>query len=525
MFEYKLPILKKEITAKRLSIFFTVAYILCVIPMLIMAFYDFPSADDFSMPNWPHRCFAETGNVFLTVVQAFAKVGYIYQVDEGYFFSALLTTLSPAAYGEQFYFLGPVFVLGMLTFGVCYFYNALFVKVFKADKHLTNTTAMITLIMLTQFIKDSDVRVEAIYWYSGAINYTFTFGMAFFWLGLLIRCVYDEDEKKRRRMFIWACIWGVCMGGANFMTALEIAICSILLIVIIILSKKGIITLYGADDRMKKSFNLLIYPAVLDLIGFGILLIAPGNWVRSDQTTAHLGPVASVLRSLYSTFDVIINKMMRWESLLFFLLFVPIFWKMGKNIKYRFRHPFVFTVFAYAMISSNFTPLYFGTGDFESGRVRALAWMEFVILAALNIFYVTVWIRQYLEENKGLKSDDAEERFSNASSAFIMTLLLLFAYGSILCVKPDYHYYSTTSCLYDLATGTAAGYKAENDERLKILHDPSVKTAVLQEHAYKPQILFHSDISADDWAYHFTCDYYNKDEIVMNKIERENDEE
>lgn len=521
MFEYKLPVWKKEISAKKLSIFFTVAYILCVVPMLIMAFYNFPSADDFSMPNWPHRCFVETGNVFLSIIKAVEKVGYVYQVDEGYFFSILLTTLAPAAYGEQFYFIGTFLVLGMLTFGVCFFFDALFVKVLKADKYLANTAAMITLIMCTQFIGDTETRVEAFYWYSGAINYTFTFGMAFFWLGLLIGCVYDEDAGKRKRMFIWACIWGVCMGGANFMTALELAICSVLLLIIIFLEKKNVIKLYDADDRMSKSFRQLYIPAICNLVGFVILLIAPGNYVRKESTNGY-PPVKAVLISLYSTFDVIINKMMRWETLVFLLLLVPIFWKMGKNIKYRFRHPFVFTVFAYAMISANMTPVYFGTGDMGSGRVRALPWMEFVILAALNIFYVTIWIRQYLEENYGLKSKGSEDDFSGASVSVVMTLLLLFVFGSVLCIKPDYHYYSVTSCLYDLASGTAAGYKAENTERLKVLHDSSIKKVVFKEHQYKPEILYHFDIGDGpvDWAYSFTLGYYDKDEIVIEKIER-----
>ena len=119
-----------------------------------------------------------------------------------------------------------------------------------------------------------------------------------------------------------------------------------------------------------------------------LCVLAPGNKNREAEISEHYGAVKSVLLSLYSTFDVIIDKMMRWETIVFLLILVPIFWKMGQNIKYRFRHPFVFTVFAYGMISANLTAPLYGVGNFESGRMSGLAWMDFVAFAVLTIFYV-----------------------------------------------------------------------------------------------------------------------------------------
>ena len=78
-----------------------------------MGLYDFPSADDFSMAREPHLYFAATGNFFGTIVEAFKKAIWIYYNYEGYYFSALLTCLCPAVFGEQFYFLVP-FIISML---------------------------------------------------------------------------------------------------------------------------------------------------------------------------------------------------------------------------------------------------------------------------------------------------------------------------------------------------------------------------------------------------------------------------
>ena len=521
MFSYKLPFLKKEITIKELSVFFTVLYVIGIVPMLIMGFFDYPSADDFSMMLQPHQKFVQTGNIFVVIWAAVEKAVYLTLNYEGYFFSSFLTAMGPNAYGAKFYFLVPFIILGMLTFGICYFFNALFVKVFKADKYFSNTASMITLIMMTQFISASEVRAEAFYWYCGAVNYTFTFGMAFFWLGLLIGCVYEDNDKKKKQRFVWACIWGFCLGGANYMTALELAICSFLLIVIRVLHKKNIVTLHDADDKMIGSFKLLIVPAVFNLVGFMCSCFAPGNKNREAEISEHYGAVKSVLLSLYSTFDVIIDKMMRWETIVFLLILVPIFWKMGQNIKYRFRHPFVFTVFAYGMISANLTAPLYGVGNFESGRMSGLAWMDFVAFAVLTIFYVTLWARQYLEENKGLKTDDTCERFSNSSSSLILTMLVILAFGSALCVIPSPHYYSATSCLYELATGNAARYAAENKERFRVLNDPSVDVAVLREFTDAPDILFFADIddpgNGNYWINLKMAEYYNKKEIILER--------
>ena len=265
----------------------------------------------------------------------------------------------------------------------------------------------------------------------------------------------------------------------------------------------------------------MIVPAVFNLVGFLCSCFAPGNKNREAEITAHYGAVKSVLLSLYSTFDVIIDKMMRWETIVLLLVLVPIFWKMGQNIKYRFRHPFVFTVFAYGMVSANLTAPLYGVGNFDSGRMRGLAWMDFVAFAVLTIFYVTLWAKQYLEENKGLKTDASGDTFSRSSSSLILTLLALLAFGSALCIIPSPHYYSATSCLYELANGNAVQYAAENKERFRILNDTSVDAPVLKEFTVKPEILFFADIDepgkGNYWINEKMAEYYNKKEIILER--------
>jgi hypothetical protein len=523
MFSYNTPNFIKKIDARALSIFFTVVFALSIIPMLVLGFYDWPSADDFSMALQPHQYYAQTGSVFGAVVASLKKSWWVYSQYEGYFFSIILTCIAPNVFGEGWYFVTPFIILGMLIFGVCYFFDALFVRAWKMDKHLANTSAMVTLILMIHCLSGRGLRFEAFYWYSGAINYTFTFGMAFFWLGLVIRSVYDDSRGHRKGKLIWAAFWGFWMGGANYLTALELAICSVLMLFVFFMIKKNIFKLEGADEGQKRSFGLIWIPFVTNLIGFACSCFTPGNLVRSSETN-HYGPVKAILLSLHSTFDMMINDMSRWELYAALVLLIPVFWKMGERMKQRLGHPIMFALFAFLMASSNMTPAFFAVANVGAGRIQVLGWMEYVFLMVMVTFYFTVWARQHLEKRDSAVLSDVSAgntapsgSFSESSSLVIVLCLGFILAGSVLCVVPNGYYYSATSAVTDLVSGNARGFKDENIERLQILNDDSVKDAVVSEHEYQPEMLYSWDVTRDkkEWMNTAVAVYYNKDTVVL----------
>lgn len=515
MFGYNMPKLNIRIDAKLMARICICVYVLSLIPMLILGLYDFPSADDFSMALQPHLYFKETGNFFGTVIESLKKSWIVYSGYEGYFFSIILTCICPSVFGEGFYVLTPFIILGMLTFGVCYFFDALFTRMWGMDRDLTTVVSVTSLFVMVNCLCDGNMRTEAIYWYSGAINYTFTFGMGFFWLGLIIRSVYEKEQKKRLRKLIWACIWGFFMGGANFMTGLELAICSALIIFILIMVRLGIFKALIEDEGMKKSFGLLFIPAIINIAGFMCACFSPGNAVRKSETN-HYGAIKSVMLSIYSTLDVCINDYMRWEFIAFLILLIPVFWKLSKGLKYRLEHPVMFTLFSFLMVSSNMTPPLYGVASLDAGRLRALAFMEFWVMAALTVFYLTAWMRQHFF---GLDKNAEDKTFSASSSAMILVTAAFIFLASILSIIPDSAYYSCTSAVTDLVSGTAATYKAENEARLVILNDDSITDAELVEHTVFPEMLYYWDITPDtsEWVNQATAKYYGKNSVVLIK--------
>ena len=512
MLSYNIKRLSRQINTKRLSIVMTVLYAISVVPLLFLGHFNWMSADDMSMAYRAHEYYASSGNV-LGLLGYILKVTYDeYMTWVGYFFSATLSSLSPGIFNERLYFLVVYEIIFILTLGVCYFFNAFFVHVCKADKHLTNAAAMLTLILIIQSMPAGMPRVEAFYWHSGAINYMFMLGLGLFWVGLLLRSVYDLSSKRKGKL-IWACIWGFLLGGANYMTALELAIISALVLIILLLGRISFIKFETSDVEQKRSISLLWIPACLNLLGFVVSCLAPGNRARGAQVEG-FGAVKSILISIYDVFDICINQYSRWEVIVILLILAAVFWKLSENIEHRFEHPFIFLLFALGMAASNIVPPLFATGNIEAGRIMSIFWAEYVVLAVLTVFYFTVWIRQSLKANEG-----KELTLSVNTSNIIFILAFVLALGSILCVKADPHYYSATSAITDISSKDAKTYKAESLERLAILEDESVVDAVLPVYSVKPRMLFFSDIEEDKdfWINQVVARYYHKNSVVLRK--------
>ena len=510
MFSYTTPNFIKRIDTKKLSAFFTIIYVLGLIPMLILAFYDWPSADDFSMALQTHQAYVGTGSFFAAIAASLQKSWWVYTNYVGYYFSTILTDICPSVFGEKFYFITPILMIGMLTFGVCYFFDALFVRVWKMDPHLTNIARMITLLLMVQSMPKGSVRVEAFYWYSGAVNYTFTFGMALFWIGLLLRSVYDDDAKSRKRKIIQASFWGFWLGGSNYMTALELSIISVIILFLFFMIKKGIFTLDGADEGKQKSFGYIWIAALTNLIGFACSCLTPGNTSR-NAITSHVNPLRAVMLSVYSVYDLLINSMTRWEVLAAMALLIPVFWLMGGALKHKLEHPVLFPLFSFLLVSSNVTPCYYAVGNIEAGRIQALFWMEYIVMLTLTVFYLTVWARQRMD------GEAPFDKFTYNQSILLVICIAFMIAGAVLSVIANARYFCATSAAYDLISGNAAEYKAENEERLNVLLDDSVRDAVLKEHQSQPELLFYLDVTPDsgEWINTTTAIYYEKDSVVI----------
>ena len=517
MFSYKTPKFNIKLNTKRLSIVFIAAYVLSLIPMLILGFYDFPSADDFSMALEPHQYYIQTGDFWGTIWAAVVKTIEIYNSWVGYYFSSFLTCISPSIFGEKWYFLVPFIIIIMVTYGVWYFFRALFVTAWRLDKHLSDIICMLSLLIMINSLEKGIARAEAFYWYSGAINYSFMFGLSALWIGMLIRSVFDDKKQSRFKKLILASVLGFLIGGANYMTSLGTAICSVIALFLVIMVRIGKFRLETENEDKKASFNLVWIPTCFNLFGLLVSAVAPGNSIRVTQSGG-FGAVKSVLISIYNVFDICISDMTRWEVIVAFAIIAVISWKLADTMSQKLEHPILFVLFSFLFVASAMTPPLYAVGNIEAGRIHSLVWMEYVLMFSLCTFYITVWIKQ----NTIRKEDDVcDESFQVLNTVFVI-LMGALVLGSILCVKADPYYYTTTSALFDVANGNADKYYDECLERLSLLTNDNIKSVELKEFSVHPELLFYMDVTtnSEEWVNQITAIYYNKGEVYQIQNDR-----
>ena len=152
-----------------------------IIPLLMISLYNHPSADDFAYAAETHMVWKSTRNMFLVLKQAVATSVKYWNRWQGLYTSAFLLALEPGIFGEQYYR-----ITGFLTVGTIVVSNLIFSFYILHKRLGTDKLSALTLGMLISFLmlQWMPSTVEGLYWYNGAVNYTFFFGLL-----LLLICV------------------------------------------------------------------------------------------------------------------------------------------------------------------------------------------------------------------------------------------------------------------------------------------------------------------------------------------------
>lgn len=529
--------ISKKLSARRLGIICTAAFILSIIPMLVLSHYNYPSADDFAMGVEAYRGFRDTGNVFAAVWEAIYMAWYDYINWMGYFTSTFFMSLPPSVFGETAYRAGVYIILGIITFGMCYFLHTLLEKAFNVNHYISISITMLLLIVTIQCMPQGMARTEAFYWYCSAANYVLMYSQGLIFLGLMISFVCDKGRRKRIYDLVMASIIGFFVGGANYMTSLSIAIICALIILSCVPAVRNFIDrhfdislneLWGKDHYADNtpSQKLILIPSILMLAGFALSCMAPGNSNRATGLTG-MSPIKAILTSLYYTLSYAVSEWTTWAVICFLVILAPFLWYAVKNVRLTFAHPVIAVIFVYGIVSANIVPPMYAEGNIEAGRLIALFWMQYILCLVLLEGYMIGWLQRYMDRrhiySAPLQKADAQNAkaqdvtFTPALSMLLIVSVAALVWGSALSIHVNPDYYTSTSALEDLVNGHAAEYGKENLARRDILKDASVQDVVFEEYTYKPDLLFFSDITRDktDWTNEAVRRYYDKSSVVL----------
>ena len=458
--------------------------------MLYIAKWDVPSADDYNYGVIVHDIVLNNGTVFDIIRGAAENTKTTYYNWQGTASAVFLFSLVPASFGEQYYVIVPYIMLFSLITGICTFMTTL-CRLFTNDKKYGWIIAIVILVGCTQFLPSP---VQGFYWYNGAILYTFFFGISLIFYSLIIKSGLSKINIGKQ---IVLCFLGVFIALGNYITALTTAI---------LLVSFLCFRIWCRNDKWKS----LILPIIFYGFAFYLNISAPGNSIRQSNA----GQSYNVILSIAYSFRYAITQITKWNKipvLALYLLLCPVLWTIAAETDYKFKFPWLVTIYSYCLFSSMNCPNYYTFGYPGDDRIENIRYFAMIILIVINIFYWLGWLQRHISRFQSKKN-------FQLSIGFLLLVFIIFTAGNFTIASYRITSFSAVQSYY---LGQVGQYKHVYNQRLEILKDPEIKDAVLKEYPRKkPFVLYFSDISSnpDYWANKSMSDFYHKNSVRLRTV-------
>lgn len=480
-------------------------FILSLLPLLVIAVYNHPSADDFSFGSYTVDTWRETGSLAKTMQVAKEGTQQFYNSWQGSFAAVFLMMLHPAIFNETLYILVPIVLLLGLVGATMLLLKIILMDYLRADRHSYLIIAALVSFLTIQFIVSP---VEGIYWYNGAMYYTGFYILTLLLFSLLLLAMRTD---KRYLQVLYTLIMvplGVMIGGSNFVVALTASVIMALFFLYRLCFMRG---------------KWLIPLAALVALG-GALLIsvtAPGNAIRQENFQA-MNPILAILMSF-------------WYGIRFTIYFVPLpiyfafgciaslIYKTARASEFRFRCPGGVTALLYGVYASTYTPNLYAMSSFGPARVLNVNYYTFLLFVLFTIIYWCGWIARRLSDTpvnrKSGKKKLLQKKEKPMEPGMIGLLVACFVVGCLLVSSVNSNAMASISALNSLITGEAKTYHQEYLARLALYEDPTLPAVEVSAFTQKPHVLYFDDITTDpaDWRNVAVSGYYGKDSVVLKQ--------
>lgn len=481
------------IPIKYFAVLSILVLLLLLLPMLKAAQYDVPSADDYSNGLPTYQAWIRTGSLTEVVKAAWNRVYELYFSWQGTFSAIFLFTLNPMIFGEQYYQIGPWIILAVLLAGNFYLAFTVFGRLYGAETSESCIIAAVWSILCTQFLPRAS---QGIYWYTGAIYYTFYFGLAAAVYALLLHFLARGAGDRGIGKLITASVMLLIIGGGNLVTGLTTAV---------ILASMAAYVLW----RKRSDLKLFLIPFLCYAVSFGINAAAPGN---SSRQVYFVQP--GVFQSVLISFRESGRYFIKWFSLpvwALILILIPVLWRIASRTKLHFEMPGLVSLYSVCLTGVMFYPPIYAMTEHNLdhlGRITNIIFFGMLFLVIFNLFY---WIGWLVQKEKLTQRFFPAARAGKYSMAFLMLMAAAFGLG-----MTGIKWYDTTSIsAFQSYRSTQMGnYWHTYKLRLEILKDPEIKDAVLKRFPYRPYVLFYQELSEDPAQNIPVAVWYNKDSVV-----------
>lgn len=471
------------------------ALLLLLVPLVRISFCSTPWYDDYAYAKFTRNFILTYGmnlkSVLEGVLYCVKTEWYAYQ---GTFSSVFFMALMPGLWGDDKYFLGPLFLIGLLVFATMVLMRVIIVDIFGGDKKSCLFLQTASAIMLVELMYNAQ---QGFYWFNGGVHYV---GMHSFCMLLVAGCIRLLTAKKtvaKALLMLWTVLGAVLVGGSNYVTSLQAAV--------LLVSIVGTVCVFDKNRRKV----LLLIPAMLTYaVCFYLNVSAPGNAVRASAYVGWgLDPVHAILQSFVEAAKQA-GRYTEWMGLALLVLMAPVIWQMVGKCTFRFRLPGLLLAWSVCMYATGFTTSLFTLGNAGLARVWNVARMTYQVLLIVNEIYWLGWLRGSLEK-KGKQVFDGRVSWL-FYPAVGCAMLAVFA------LNPHREtWYSSYSAYHYVHTGEAYNYYQEYLDRMAYIQEPGGEK-VVRPYGFRPWLISVGELSDDptNEANRALADYYHKDAVI-----------
>jgi hypothetical protein len=496
------------------GILWIVLLIAVCIPLLMLANYAYPAADDYSFAADVRHVLEQQGGVFALFYAAIRRTAIYWLTWQGSFAAIFLFMFQPGVFDASFYGIGTWILIAGLLYAQWFFFSWLICDLGKQPKRICLLPWSMICVLQLLFMP---VPVEAFYWFNGSLYYTFFYSLSLIYLTLLgrysfsgittqsphppatdlpIRMISRYLSKwiqwlkhvvsKQKALCAVTMLLGLMIGGGNLATGLCVCVIEFCLIVLVF---------SFARHRLR-----LLLPGIgCNLLGFLLNVLAPGNSVRQNMLEGHASPIWAITRSLRDAAECI-GKWTDYKALLFLLLLLPLLWRTVSHMSFKFPLPGVFLVVTFSIYASQMTAVAYAYG-LQAGvpdRMMNVWWESYWILLVLWEMYLLGYLRRRFSLLQKLSM------YHGPIAYLLYSLIGTLVLSAVISIPQTTSY----EAWREIRTGEAAAYAKEWQARIDILSSEPADV-FLPKLQNKSPLLYYGDIEDDPgYWYNANLAYY-----------------
>jgi len=388
--EFEREILTKKVFALLLLFFTTIMFA----PLLYIGKFNHLAADCFWYGANGRNVWANERSIFAVLGAAVKNVVDFWHDWQGTYSSIFMFSLTPGLFGEQYMFIVPYMMMGMILLSTFVLLYVFFIKIIGTELSNFFIFFFTASFMQIQFLYTPN---SALYWYNGAVHYVFMQGFVIMNIAILMQyfnVILDQRSVKEKNyqdaiLLAIASLFGLIASGANFSsTLLNIEIFTIALLVAVYIFFKL---------KIKKVLYILV-PYFLTLTGFLFNTFAPGNANRQVHFER-----TGIFESILTSFTYSFSQMLLWVDVFVvvcLLILIPFMIKIIYRSNFKFPFAPAIAVLSYCLYASMFTPSFYAQSFVPLSRNQNICWMFLIILLIINEFYLLGWILGKINKNK-----------------------------------------------------------------------------------------------------------------------------